>query len=389
MPHIMNTIRIDKNVGKNILDFSSLGKDAPLVKSLIYYFCQTYQHNLFYLATIDPDNFGQQFNFSTNYLRSVHEDPAQLKGLTPEQVAAKYHEQTLYPERRVWDSNLENALYILATTQINYSYGGKVFDPESKDETFYSEIKSMQFINELRVVFKKNSHGGKDKVYYTYELDPRFLENLTEFYYKADTESLCKLRKPALDDLYIYIKFLADRMAPGEKATPHFSLLCKLAHINLKDASKRKYKLTSDIKRIRRESNLDFELMWVKESSRSRYAYQPVLTFSGAKASQEEKAHERLDIFYQRLSHELLNSYRRKHMRGPLDTLNEAEFIRWCKNTGTDKEEKVLSFQYAYFKTWRSAVETNGYSVRKFLEQLPLISNLKDIYRIQYRYLTD
>lgn len=384
-------IRIDKNVGKNVLDFSVLGKDAPLIKSLIYFFCHNYQYNLFGHGTLDPAELAEKFNFTTNYLRSRHENPEQLKGYTEEEIKALYELQNERPEMRVWDSILENALWILKSTKINYRYGGQVFDPQTpgagkgKEKTYYSEVKSIQFLTELSVTFTKNPHGGKEKVLYHYALDPSFIENLTNYYFKANHQSIALLRKPALDDLYIYLKNLRASLK-GNNATCTFSLLCELAHIEIQDAKQRKKKLNRSLKRIAQETDLKFEVVWEKETPQVRYKYKPVIIWEKEPLVEDSKE-ERDDIFYQKLVHELIQMYRKKRGRSVKDTRSEKKFLAWCRNATLDQDEKVLAFQSAYFDTWRHAVKPNTYAINRFLEQLPAVHRINDIYQIKYRYL--
>ncbi|MGB3849370.1 MAG: hypothetical protein WA958_05340 [Tunicatimonas sp.] len=386
---INDLIRIDKNVGKNVLDFSALGKDAPLIKSLIYFFCHSYQNNLFGHGTLDPAVLAKEFKFTTNYLRSRHDDPTQLKGYTSEEVKELYALQEEQPEMRVWDSILENALWILKTTKINYRYGGQVFDPqsdqkESKSKTYYSEVKSIQFLTELSVTFRKNEHGGKEKVLYHYALDPSFVENLTNYYFKADHRSISLLRKPALDDLYVYLKNLRASLK-GQDATASFSLLCELAHIDIQDSKQRKKKLNKCLKRIAEDTDLKFIIRWEKDKPEVRYRYKPIIVWESEPAI-DGKA-ERNNIFYQKLVHELIQIYRKKRVRKVYNTSSEQKFLDWCRNSTTDQDEKVLAFQNAYFDIWRQVIKSDEYSVRRFMEQLPMINTIADIYTIKYRYL--
>lgn len=377
-------IRIDKNVGKNVLDFSALGKDAPLIKSLIYYFCHSYQYNLFGFGMLDPQEFAKEFNFTANYLRSRHESPAQLRGFSDQEIADMYALQEAQPEMRVWDSILENALWILKSTKINYRYGGKAFDTDG-EKVYYSEVKSIQFLTELSITFHKNSHGGREKVLYHYALDPSFVENLTNYYFKADHRSISLLRKPALDDLYVYLKNLRSSLK-GADGTPGFSLLCELAHIQIKNPKQRKFKLNKCLEKIAEESDLKFTVSWVKEHPGVRYQYKPIIHFA-TDAPAEDSHEERNNIFYQKVIHELLQMYRRKHAFRVNEMGSELKFLAWCRQSTVDTEEKALAFQNAYFETWRTAIKPSDFSIKKFLQQLTLVHSIADIYRIKWRYL--
>lgn len=389
-------IRIDKNVGKNVLDFTGLGTDAPLVKSLIYYFCHTYQYNLFNWERLDPYDFARRFGFTTNHLRKRHPDPVQLKGLSQTEIDDMYALQEKEPEMRIWDSYLENALWILKTSKINYRYGGKVYK-SSEEKMYYSEVKDIQFLEELAVIFSKNSRGGKERISYHYKLADSFVENLTNYYFKASADSIMLLRKPALDDLYIYlINLLASlKGAANDKqlthdsskeiiATPAFSLLCELAHINVKSAKQRKYKLNGCLQRIARETDLKFTVEWVKANANTRYNYKPILRFPLTTNINSEG--ERDNIFYQKVVHELMKVYRKKYVYKVEHSSTEDKFLTWCRKN-EDVEAKVLAFQYAYFDTWRTTVEKSHYSTKQFMQQLRHVQSIAEIYQIKWRYL--
>ena len=387
-------IRIDKNVAHNVLDFTVFGKDKLLVKALIYYFCYAYQHDVFGYGTIDPYVFAKKFGFTPNYLRSRHPAPKQLEDKSEKQVKEMYDREKRDPEHRVFDSILENAMYLLRTTTMYFTKGGKTIEQDG-DRRYLATVGEVKFLKEFQVRFKGSSKSSNQKVSYTYELDSRFVENLTEYYLKGDRETITRLRKPGLDDLYIYLKNLRDNLAEAGKfiGTPTFGLMCKLAHINDKEPRFRKNKLKKAMKRLMADSDLEIEeFRWAKGEN-SRYYYDPVIEFkprfAGLVQRDDYIKEEKVNIFRQTLVHELLEKFKKKYPRyykfGETEE-SKGYFIKWLKKgEHKDKAEKALAFQNAYFKTWNKAIESFDTPTVQFLRALPTIETLHDLVRLENR----
>jgi hypothetical protein len=100
MIETQDVFRIDKNIAHNI-DYISkynserniITSDGGLIKNLIYYFCYTYQNNLFNFGSFDVYDFASKFNYSVDYLKGRHASPEQLKNKSPNEVSSLYERQ--------------------------------------------------------------------------------------------------------------------------------------------------------------------------------------------------------------------------------------------------------------------------------------------------------
>ena len=383
---MQDLIRVDKNFAHNIMDFSMFQEDKLLVKSLIYYFCWTYEKNIFGFGTLDPYDFAAKFGFTPNYLRSRHPNPKQLQGKKDKEVKKLYDIQRVNPSERVYDTFLENALFRLRTETVYFSNGGKVFESDGSSRHI-AKIGEIRFLKDFEVTITKTRSGQK-KIVYTYELDPNFIDNLTSYYMKANQEAVKALRKPGLDDLYLYIKNLKENLFLKKEyiATPSFNLLCKLAHINDKEPKQRKKKLNKSMDRVKEFNDLDIDDFFWTKGENMRYAYQPVIhykkLFEGTRDDKVIK-NERFDIFTQNLMHELLNTFRKKYPKWYDSLEREDNFLKWLqKGPDKDRKEKAMSFTNAHFKTWNKAVDQYDQPTITFLNNVYKIKEINDVKKI-------
>lgn len=384
MENVNNSFRIDKNVAHNILDLDVFKDDLLVAKSLIYYFCYSYQNDLFGFGTIDPYDFSKAFGFTANYLRSKHPDPLQLRGLSQNRIEELHREEEENPENKIWDSILENALWHLYTTKVVFTRGAKITTSDGKKK-YTNELDSIQFLRNLKAVFTK-SKAGQIKIMYHYELDPAFLNNLTEYYLKGDRDVIQALRKPGLDDIYIYLKNLRDSLYHGKnqqtEALPNFDMLCKLAHINDERPRQRKYKLNKALDKLKDTPDMEFTYDWDKQAGQ-KYKYKLVMHFKPKFSSLEElekyRQSERIHIFRQNLIHELIKIFKKKYPSYFEDN-REENVLKWLKSgMEKDQSEKALAFQNAYFTTWGKTVESFDKQTINWLKALPKVKNLNDI----------
>jgi hypothetical protein len=183
----INTIRIDKNLAYNILDFKKIEdhQTRTLLKSLLLYFSFQYEKDLFGYGNLDPVLFAKLFNYDRSNLSRKIDNPKYLS----------FDENS----SSTWGTHLENALYILATTPIFEEYKGQ-------DHNFkIVGIKNYVILNELYKYTPIAKNKGKEKKYYKYVLDKNFENNLKKFFLNINLKLFLEAKKWNGDDFYLYM----------------------------------------------------------------------------------------------------------------------------------------------------------------------------------------
>lgn len=98
-------------------------------------------------------------------------------------------------EYRVWDSNLENALFILKYEHILSTY------KSSNEYENRISIEDFSYIKKLHITFQKKNKTKK--ILYEYEPTPEFEHSLRKFFFTANVKTYIKLRRYNLDDWYL------------------------------------------------------------------------------------------------------------------------------------------------------------------------------------------
>ena len=381
-----NLFRLDKNVAHNIRDFRAFQEDKQLIKALITYFSYSLQNDLFGYGTLDPHEFSKKMGFSANYLRSKHPNPECFKDMSASEIETMYRNQDRYPdykEYRVFDSILENALYLLRYNRVKYTSAGVSFKQEGKEYVKIS-LDEIQFLSELAVVFKKTKSGNK--VFYTYRLTDSFINNISNYYLKSKIDSLKILRQPGLDELYLYLKNLMTTFALQNKCSDmsSFDLLCELAYINSKEATDRKKRLNNSFKILNEKTELKVKLNWLRVN-KSKYAYIPEIEFDKEQLSLLTDSDlinkERKTIFISNLHYELTQGYRREVFVNDLgQTIDPDSLLRWIKQKSPGARELSVYFDMAIIKSFKKTNDWNYKSKNRFFENIKEANSLNDIF---------
>jgi hypothetical protein len=363
-------IRIDKNIAHNIdlfirADISN--EDKALIKSLIYYFCFSRQTDLFGFGTLDPKQFAATLNYKEGYLRKKHPNPLQLQKLTAEEKEHLYEQERRNPAAKVFDSYLENALYILHTTALRFSRVAKkvVFENNTTKYTNISET----YILLPQLITTTVKGKGSPKVLFNYDINRNFITNLSLYFLKFSKEALITLRRAGLDDLYLYLKNFKETLQERLKTSMeinrslNFNHLCRIARIPLqkkdntefKNPRDIKQKLISALKTINEQTDLKFRVEWVKSTPNTRWKYLPLFFFEDeinpAAAgfllnNNRIRQQERMSIFEENLKYELLNCFKQHS-----DEWAEHSILEWLRSD-RDIAEKELAFRTAQYQTF-------------------------------------
>lgn len=330
-----NLVRIDKNIANNSealdLDFQS---NDELVSSILMYAAYQRKNHLFDFGIIDPEDFARTMGFAPKYLTSVHPKPACLEGYSADQIAKAYHDQEAHPEDphyRIFDSRLENALFLLLSKNMTFRRTGIVYKEKDGSSMQRMTVTSVRLLKSFSIIFRK-SPRGKKKLFYDYELDEGFGQNLSLLYITANIDDFTMLRKKSLHKLYLYVKNLRDNaialylkdlkenISQKEKQDyfiAEFDLLCRITGIgsnNARDKKSRLVKAFAELKKV-----LPIELTWTRRE-KERWEYVPVIVFMEIRntdklipADKSDPIGEKVDIFTLNLMIHVISEYKEEY----------------------------------------------------------------------------
>jgi hypothetical protein len=394
-------IRIDKNIAHNIDLFinidSASNEDKALIKSLIYYFCFSRQTDLFGFGTLDPKQFATALNYKEGYLRKRHPNPVQLQKLTTEEKNLLYEQEKRNPALKVFDSYLENALYILHTTALRFSRIAKEVIFEN-GRTKYTNI-SEAYILLPKLITTIVKGKGSPKISFAYDVNRNFITNLSLYFLKFNKEALITLRRSGLDDLYLYLKNFKETLQEKLKASTaidrslNFNHLCKIARIPMQKKDGLDFKNPRDIKQkligafstINEQTDLKFKVEWVKSTPNTRWKYLPLFFFEDEHDKKSitynvQRRQERMMIFEENLKYELLNYFKQHN-----DEWTEQSMLKWLKSD-ENIAEKELAFRTAQYKTFGKIHQDIDKMSKTWCASLPKITSFKDCYSVPNLY---
>ena len=413
-----SSFRIDKYIVNDIHDFNlqmrlqeenegrraedAFSCDDRLIRNIIYSIANDYEHNLMGFGQLDPATFAKQWNYDHAYLRHRVENPYQLRHMSDDEIHAYRtrvdanggNGDAEGEDGRVWDTQLENALYILSARPVCLNNYGEFSMEENgtKETVSVKSHATFTIISNLTAV--KKSHG---KTLYIYNLNENFEKNLTRYYIRGEKTSLIALRTCGLDSLYLYLANLRSNLAlKKERSTkpgqlPDLDYLCRLADIPFatKDGSPvpakmRKYQLVRALDRINRESGLELTVSWVdgdgKERHRSKGAYTPVLSF-GASAllvfnenwgpGKIAADQERAAIQRQIITKNFLDMYKKLFITGTYAPVDADSFNAWALDVKRNRKEKETALRLAMIGIFQmipgneEAISKNFFNVLK------------------------
>ena len=149
------------------------------------YFSFTYQDNLFNEGILDPKEFAKIMKISQNRIFGKHSNPRIFKNdpVLKENLISEEIKNGKFSKSRVWDSELENALYILANETFIKNYESRYFD-ENNNEVKRITLKTFNFLDDFSIEYIKV--GKAKKIIYKYNLSDKFIANLNLFTFNID-----------------------------------------------------------------------------------------------------------------------------------------------------------------------------------------------------------
>jgi len=402
-----SSVRLDKNIATSIdmIWMDELGlsqEDKSLIKSILYYICVERQTNLFGYGTLDPANFAKAMDYSEGHLRKPHPAPLQLRNLTVEEREKLKEYEKEHPEKKLMDSYLENALYVLHTQTMQFRQGAKeiIFTDDGSIAKYTTLSNTYVFLPSLKVIMLKRR--GEAKITYDYAVNSKFTNNLSLYFLKFSKDAVISLRRSGKDDLYLHLKDVKDALFSKKQSkevydrSQNFEFLCNKAQIPLykkddtpKDNRIIKRELNDVLSMINEKTDLKFTVKWAKKQLKSRWNYEPHFYFEEVEGYDpkliyrnmlitSEKRHERNTIFKENLLFELLETCRRYVDLSNIGEGVEALFFLWL-TSDRNINEKRLAFQNAQYLTFGSLHQNIEEMTKDWLTSLDSLQKLEDI----------
>lgn len=341
----MNDItRYDRNLARNVTDFSLYEKDATLIKNLVTFFSHDINHgilteDLFGKKILDPAVFAEQMGYK-NYrsLMKKHPEPSQFRGKNAKEVEALKKEYSDLDEP-TWDTEMCNALYRMRYESLRFSKPGS-----TPDGIKTSELKEIRFLKGVKKFYDPRNH----KIYYELEYDETFQNNLARYFMKIHKNAYAELRKPGLQDLYIYLVNMRDLAkhqfeksdSPSGQGNQYvldtisFDHLCMLAGTTCEKPAEKKRYLIKAFNKINNTVGTDsFKLSWAKQG---RFLYKPIVTFKFTDDEIVDLSNEHGARFKDYFSKKLKDTFRKEFLKSNKIEQNQekykSQFIKWLKD---------------------------------------------------------
>lgn len=361
-----DTFRIDKSISKSYVKiFEAIpDSESSLMLSVLAFFCWKHQTDIFGAGSFSADEFAKLVGYKdARNLNKTHPSPYQLKGLSREKAEQLYGSESLMRStegRRtstdiinpVWDSYLENILYVLNTCPVVLS----INDHTSKYQ------KSILIIKEMSA----SVYRGKKT--YRYVLDEDFMRNLSCFYNEVSFSAISKLKGANLVPLYLYLVNMRNDLGlNGLSETPlskeMFGYLCELAGISYVKGDGTPYpfpmiksRLNEALARIAAADESLMVRLVAKDNANGRNRGYFCLWFNECDAIVDPRKRAVHNKFNNReiKNREILRKmtdyfHSSCHLHGYEDT--KEDFVRWFFS-GDDMEEKKNAYYNAYISLY-------------------------------------
>lgn len=384
---------LEGNLANSMIRISRMidPESDTLTRCLLYYFCYAHQYDIFNYGVLDPEVFSKTMNIDPANLRRKHPKPLQLQNMTEEEVKEYLDKEksnigkkgnTI--EYKVFDTMLENALYVLAHQSFDiFKFGA--FE-KSKDK--FKETSGVKIIRSLRAVYY-----GRNKILYEYILEDDFLSNMSMYYVQnVDIDAIVKTRRRDLDSLYVRLCKLKYTVFNDGKSSRTqdsdiipFGVLCEIAGIPEKtkngsiiDPFRRKDKLCDALDYIIDNTNLKFSYEWVagpymknKYMCVMDFGQEEFKNFKDRKEFSEQYGNrynqEKKSVFVRCLTHKLTHIFRSMEHPSCIEGSYEQNFYNWLYDR---KNIESLKSAYLIANVEVYKVEPFKEKVEKFLNNV-------------------
>ena len=387
-------VRYDKQIVTNLEKIEELigSGGGGLLRSILMFISYEYQYNGINAGLLDPEVFAKKYGYDRSNLFRKVDHPVQFQDLTEEQkteLLRKEEEEMKSGKQgelsyRIFDSYLENALYILFSRGLQVSGNGEILDVDDVKGIMKGGI-SIQVLTGLWCVVKEK------KILYAYILSEDFKKSLCSYFVKLSMKSFLALRSKSFDGLYsklVNLKYdLLAQNPPKFRTepdyTPSFETVCVWAQVAAftKDGTpieprKRKNKLNEALKYVRENSDLYFEVQWCN-GEYGRSAYIPCFIFSEHDSKEyvrkDEYDKEFKKMFKEELQRQLSRTYRELHKVPLFTVVNPDDFYAWLSDSKNAKNSNIRNaFENAYKAVYKTLPDEDKLNrlFRRFLEQI-------------------
>lgn len=284
--------RVDKNVLSKLVYFRQFKDDAVLMKNVLFFLAYKRQTSLLNEITFDIDEISEVLGIARPNLAQRHPNPTHLQHLTSIKRLSEFEPKNVvspgFEDYRIFDSQLENALYRLYSENLVYQAPAKYYSRYNEKGELIEEVKEIGveriiFLERFKVRYIK-SKSGQVKIAYDIILNNNFVQNLNFFYTPFNIKQFFDLRQSKIDDLYAFLTNLQPALAYRQTNTTNeitFQYLCDLSNCGCTNAKENKKILNSKFAQLVEATDLNVTLTWEKDpkSENARYKYQPVITF--------------------------------------------------------------------------------------------------------------
>lgn len=316
-----------------IQDFQALNTNfaelSYIVRDIIIYLNKRKATNLFGYIEFELNEFANLMGYSVGYLRS----------------SANYNVKKITYGDHLWDSKIETALLLMLKSNFIFSTNYK---------GLYSEIRSIQIINYLKVYYKNETNGVRkyEVCPGPYLFDSFYREfNIINFddYIKIQQKLSNSKNKGVLTNLYL---FLLRVKQVAIRNSNHYSLtvddLSTALGIEITEDNHkiRKRRLSRLLDSLRTIQSLQYSYEYKRLAVKSRFEYNVVITFDAKPAA--------IDAEYTKFQCYIINAlkltyYKSSGFKEDLKSPSDDKFIVWLNDNNTDLILKQQSIKHA---TW-------------------------------------
>lgn len=404
--------RFDKNFASNMDQVSALADDGGggLLRSVLYYLADSYQHNILDIGLFDVDDFAKKYGFSVKFLRNRHPSPYHLQNLG-EQARRAYRDDARssrwdVSDSKVWDSYIENALYLLMARPFTFDTIGGFF---RVDESIYKATGTCQVLRSLSAIYV-----GK-KLYYRYELNGDVMRNLSSYYANVNRQCLIATRKSNLDVLYLAVQELKTavglagetRTAPGAVTLDRLRELAKISAVRKSGKtvpmSEIKFFINKAFDELNASTDIKCRLIWERLPN-TNFFYSPVIVFFDESemsvmhpGSQVRKMREKNavnDVLKENLIREFYQAFRevnRHDKVGPVGVDVEQRFTCWFfsrPSSDSDRVARRAAFITACLHAFNHYPNGVDAMFERFLKMC-LDSGMDDVVKFLDKYISE
>lgn len=382
----MKLVRFDRHILNNLGWLrDTYEKDEMLVLHVLIFVAYDLQYNfcaetLFGTRIWDPHLVSSKIGFSHKTLiNKVNvEQRRELMNIPPSNWK-QYDESRVAAGRPLWDSALDNALYILLQqSRIDVTDADRNGDKGSG-------LRKVQVFDEVTKYYK----GASRKIYYELRYSDSFVTSLSRYFSRFDLD-LLMLLPPACRILYLSLMNLRDMTSHSSQQTkkivmyPTIDSLFRLANTKQKSQAENMRELKSKLGTIN-----DVAAHVLKRGPDSRpyidavfHDFQPIVTIEYSDEELQQLEADNKDRFKKVLLLNLKSCFRKSQATKIKAMVSSLEFHKllhyWLLNLDIDLEPKMRALEDTYLMVYGN---TTYYEVNRWKQYKEIIPTLSEVIR--------